>query len=115
MPYEERQRRVCRDHAAAFLPPEPGSKVGIALGTMGRLPIHGVRVPPTGTTNGWFIHAGDESSEDDDFYQPLCVEHLETHRPEVLPFLGLPPGWRFMIDGEGFVDVWHEEPSGRSE
>jgi len=108
----EQQRGVCRDHGTDFVPPVRGSKVGIALQTLGRLPIHGIRLPPTDTTCGWYIYAGDEWSDADDFYQPLCVEHLEARCPAVLPFLGLPPGWRFMTDGQGFIDVWQEaEPS----
>jgi len=113
MPYEAQQRCLCRDHAAPFLPPRPGSKVGIAFQTIGRFPIHGVGVRPTGTANGWFIHAGDESSDAEDSHQPLRVEQLERHCPAVLPFLALPAGWRVMSDGRGGVDVWHEAPSGR--
>ena len=76
----EQQRSICRDHGTDYLPPTPGSMVGIALQTLGQLPIHGVRLPPTATTCGWYIHAGDEWSDADDFYQPLCVEHLVYRR-----------------------------------
>jgi hypothetical protein len=27
--------------------------------------------------------------------------------PEALPFLGLPPGYRFLVAGE-YVDVWYD-------
>jgi hypothetical protein len=106
---EEHQRRICGAYGAAFDPPLPGSKVGIALQTLGRLPIHGVRLPPTETTCGWYLYAGEEWSDAADFYQPLCVEHLMKYCEAALPFLGLPPGWRFMTDGQGFVDVWSED------
>ncbi|MGL4552285.1 MAG: immunity protein Imm33 domain-containing protein [Gemmataceae bacterium] len=104
----EQQQAVCRANGAAFDPPAPGTVVGIALRTLGRLPIHGVRVPPTETTCGWYLHAGDEPSDADDFYQPLCVEHLPAYCAPALPFVGLPPGWRFMTDGQGFSDVWQD-------
>jgi len=102
------QQSICRTYGAAFDPPVAGTKVGIALQTMGRLPVHGVRLSPTETTCGWYIYAGEEWSEDPSFYQPLCVEHLPKYCEVALPFLGLPPGWKFMADGLGFVDVWYE-------
>jgi hypothetical protein len=105
---EEQQRRVCAAHQAEFVPPAPGSKVGIALQTLGQVPIHGVRVPPTESTCGWFLFAGEQWSDAADFYQPLCVEHVAKYCEPALPFLGLAPGWRFMTDGQGFVDVWWE-------
>lgn len=102
----ELQQRICRTYGAGFEPPPPHSKVGIALHTLDRIPIHGVRLPPTETTCGWYIYAGDEWSDADDFYSPLCVEHLPEYCKHALPFVCLPPGWQFMTDGMGFVDVW---------
>jgi hypothetical protein len=107
------QRRLCDTYGTAFEPPAPGSKVGIALQTLGQVPVHGVRVAPTETTCGWYIHAGEEWSEDPDFYQPLCVEHLEQYCKLALPFLCLPPGWRFLMDGQGVIDVWQDIESAR--
>ena len=102
---EARQRQICRTYGAAFEPPAPGSKLGLALRTLGSVPLHGVRVAPTESTCGWYIHAG-EGSNDADFYQPLCIEHLPERCPLAAPFLGLPPGWHFLTDASGFVDVW---------
>jgi hypothetical protein len=98
---EDLQRRVCKAYGAEYTPPAPGSKVGIALQTMGRAPIHAVRHPPTATTCGWYIFAGDEWSDAPNFYQPLCVEHLAEYCKFALPFLALPPGWWFHTDGQG--------------
>lgn len=36
------------------------------------------------------------------------VAHLRDHAPEVLPYLALPPGWRFLI-APGHEDVWFDE------
>jgi hypothetical protein len=105
---EELQQRICRTYGAEFEPPSPHSKVGIALQTMGRIPIHGVRVPATGAVCGWYIFAGSESSDDPEFYQPLCLDHLEEYCKDALPLLGLPPGWHFLTDGQGYVDVWFD-------
>lgn len=102
------QREVCDEHGAEYLPPVPGTKLGIAIATLSKVPVHGVRLAPTETTCGWYIHAGEEWSDAEDFFQPLCIEHLERYCAFALPFLGLPPGWRFMTDGQGFVDVWQD-------
>jgi len=31
-----------------------------------------------------------------------------------LPFICLPPGWRFMTDSKGFIDVWQDAQPGAS-
>ncbi len=72
------------------------------------MPIHGLRHPVEGDTNGWYIWCG-EYSEADDFFQPLHVEHLEECLPEVLKLLPLPPGYRFVIDKDGYEDIWFDE------
>jgi hypothetical protein len=104
----EQQQDICRQYGVEWIPPVPGSKVGIALQTLGQLPLHGVRVEPTESTCGWYLHGG-EWSDADDYYQPLCVEHVEKYCPAAISFLGLPPGWNFLTDGRGFVDVWQTE------
>ena len=99
---------MCRTFGTGFEPPAPGTKVGIALQTLTRIPIHGVRLAPTETTCGWYIYAGDEGSDAPDFYQPLCVEHVAEYCRFALPFLCLPPGWRFVTDGKGYIDAWRD-------
>ena len=90
---QELQQRICRTYGAGFEPPAPGSKVGLAIQTLDRIPIHGVRLAPTETTCGWYIYAGGDGSDDADFYKPLCVEHLADYCKFALPFICLPPGW----------------------
>jgi len=104
---EARQQAVCEQHGTEFLPPAPGSKVGIAIQTLRRQPLNGMRIEPEGGVCGWYLWAGDEPSTADDFYQPMCVEHLADHCPDALPFLALPPGWRFLTDGQ-VVDAWYD-------
>jgi hypothetical protein len=66
-----------------------------------------MRIAPHGDVCGWYIWAG-EYSEAPDFFSPLCVEHLDEYCADVLPFLALPPGWRFLFDRKGYVDVWFD-------
>ena len=70
-------------------------------------PINGLRHPPEGDTTGWYIWAGENLSADADFFVPLCVVHLDEWCPEAIPYLGLPPGWRFLI-ADGHEDVWFD-------
>src|SRR5438067_8300825 len=91
---EAQQRAVCEEHGVDFVPPAVGSRVGIAIQTLGLQPLNGTRVEPEGGACGWYLWAGDGPSTSDDFYQPMCVEHLGDHCPAAIPFLGLPPGWR---------------------
>lgn len=99
---------VCSEHGVDPQPPQAGSKVGIAMNVRTNLrPLNGLRHAPEGDTNGWYIWAGEELEEDDDFFQPLHVEHIADWCPQVLPYLSLPPGWRFLLAGDQ-VDVWFD-------
>lgn len=83
-------------------------QVGISQNARGGvLPVHGLRHAPVGDTTGWYIWAGEELSDDGDFFQPLHVEHLQALCPQVIPYLALPPGWRFLLAG-AYEDVWFD-------
>ena len=43
------------------------------------------------------------------FYQPLHAEHLHDMLPQVVDYLALPSGAKFILDREGYEDVWLEE------
>ncbi|MEC5384468.1 hypothetical protein VVD49_01965 [Uliginosibacterium sp. H3] len=88
--------------------PELGSKLGIAIQTIGALPINGLRLMPTSGTNGWYIWCGGEMSADPEFFASLHIEHVAKHLSQVTPYLDLPPGYRFQIDGGGYEDVWFD-------
>lgn len=74
----------------------------------GLLPINGLRHPRVGDSSGWFLWGGEQGSIADDFFKPIHVHHLEELSPEVLRYLALPPGWRFLI-ADGYEDVWFDE------
>ena len=89
--------------------PSPGSNVGISESALvGSRPLHGLRHPPEGDTSGWYLWSG-ELSDAPDFFRPCHVEHVAEVLPEVIPYLSLPPGWRFSI-ASGHEDAW-EDPS----
>jgi hypothetical protein len=101
------QQDMCRRFAAAFLPTSPEALLGVALETVSPgVSLHGMRHAPEAEYCGWYIWAGD-SSTDPDFFKPLQVDQLAGMVPQVLPYLGLGPGWRFLL-APGYEDVWHD-------
>jgi hypothetical protein len=70
-------------------------------------PLNGLRHTPYSETTGWYVWSGD-FSESPDFFQPIHVVHLLNHCREVLAYLGLPPGWRFLI-APNHEDVWFDK------
>ena len=105
---ELEQRRVCELYKTKFVPCEKESKVGIALATFGATPINGLRHAQAKSTNGWYVWVGKELSSHADCFDPLHVEHLTDKCPEIPKFLGLPPGYRFLLAGN-YVDVWFDK------
>ena len=102
------KRDLCRRLGAEYCPAPDNQKIGIAENVrMGLLPINGLRHPPTEDTTGWYIWAGDQMSDSPDFFAPLHVRHLDEWSPKVRKYLGLPPGWRFLV-ADDFEDVWFD-------
>lgn len=102
------QLAVCEKHDVQPVPVASNEKVGIARNVRsGLLPINGVRHLPENGTTGWYIWAGEQVSEDADFFLPLHVAHLPEWCAAAKPFLLLPPGWRFLVAGD-YVDVWFD-------
>ncbi|WP_431355882.1 immunity protein Imm33 domain-containing protein [Cellulomonas xiejunii] len=100
------QLAVARRYGAPPRGVESGQTVGAARNlASGIQPVNGLRLPPALGTTGWFLWAGEELSEDPDFFVPLHVEHLVTWCALTVPYLALPPGWRFLI-APGHEDVW---------
>jgi hypothetical protein len=102
------QKEICKEYGAKYVASEPFSKLGIALDTLGRKPLNALRHPPEGDTCGWYVWAGEELSDDPKFFKPLHVTHITEKCSEIVPYLGLGPGWRVLIAGDQ-IDVWYDE------
>ena len=102
----ENQRRICDKYG---LPAQaPADMVALAIGSLDQSPIYGTRIDlPENGTISWFIHCG-AHSEASDFYQPLHAAHLAELLPQVLAYLALPSGSKFILDRAGYEDVWRE-------
>ena len=103
------QRAVSQRVGATPDAPAPDSRLGVAGNLRDRnlWPLNGLRHPPEQGTNGWYIWRGDVLGEAEDFFKPLHTAHLEDWCPEAVPFIGLPPGWRFLV-APGHEDVWYD-------
>lgn len=104
------QEDVCRKYDAAFAKPELDGIVGVAENiNTGLRPLNGLRHSRAGDTTGWYLWAGDYSPKAD-FFKPMHMRHVIEAYPALAPYLGLPPGWRFLIDPEqNYEDVWRDD------
>lgn len=105
----ESQRAVAARFDTVAIPMSNDVKVGISRTVLAGLhPLNALRHPPEGDTSGWYIWAGEVLSDAPDFFVPLHISHLADWCPEILPYLGLPPGWRVLL-APGYEDVWFDE------
>lgn len=104
------QHDICRRFAVKPSLPGQRTMVGFAFARPRHLePLNALRHPVTGQSNGWFVWRGPAIPQDDDeFFAPLHVEHLDEHAPELEPYLALPPG-RGVVLAPGYEDVWYDE------
>lgn len=71
------QMQVCEANGVSHFASPSNLKVGIALNVReGIQPINGLRHPPEGDTTGWYFWAGEELSDDPDFFKPMHVERV---------------------------------------
>lgn len=104
-----RQLATCQRFRVGPVVPVTGQTVGLSRNARGPTvwPLNGLRHSPVGGTSGWYVWAGEEFDMRPDFFQPVHIEHLWTLCPLVLPYLALPPGWRFLI-APNQEDVWQD-------
>ena len=106
----EEQRALCAMRDIPWTATDRQMIVGVADNALTReIPLNGLRLKKSGGTSGWYVWSGTELSEAPNFFKPRCAEHLLDLQPSLLKFLGLPVGYRFLFDDEGFVDVWFDE------
>lgn len=108
----EEQLAVCRRFGVEPMPSSPELKAGVSHNVKeGRFPVHGMRCQPDGETTGWYVYC-EPRSDDPDFFAPVHVKHLRDWCPIVIPYLQLPPGWRFTL-APGYEDAWFDDEFAR--
>lgn len=105
---EKKQKAICKKNSSDFVKSIGSDKCGIARNfndTVG--PIHGMRQQDSGKKT-WYFWKGDYST-DDDFFVPLHINHLNEWSELIPPYLALDAGFRFILDDEGYEDVWFDK------
>jgi hypothetical protein len=107
MPESNTQRETCLKFGTSYLLSDERLKVGITrIIDRKQFPINGPH-PPEGDTTGWYIWSGEEFPTAGDAFVPLCAFHLNDQCPEIVKYLGMGPGWRFLV-APGYEDVWYD-------
>ncbi|ALH96032.1 hypothetical protein [Acinetobacter equi] len=102
------QKLLCEEVGSAYIEVKGDDVVAVAVHTLNQDPIVGIRKPVETEENvSWYIYGG-ELQEGEDFFETMTVKKLQDIIPEVLPYLALDIGYRFMIDGDDYEDVWKE-------
>lgn len=111
MEVNKEQENICRLYNVKPISLNNKSLIAISLNVkdISILPINGLRHKEEGGISGWFIWAGLDYSDDSDFFVPLHLEHLSVLRPEIIKYLALPPGFRFLIGENNYEDIWYDE------
>lgn len=102
----EDQAAVCA--RVGVVPSEVDALAVVGVGPLGGYPLNGLRHPPRGQSNGWYLWTGGEFPPEPDFCRPVHVAHLTGLAPQAMKYLALPPGWRFQV-APGHEDVWSDD------
>jgi hypothetical protein len=103
----DKQKEICEKYDSKWTPINKNLRVGVSSDLISD-PINGLKHPSDKGTTGWFIWTG-EYSQAEDFFKPMCAEHLLQIRPQIIKYLGLGTGYRFLADSNGHEDVWYDE------
>lgn len=103
----EKQKEICEKYSSNWKPINKTLNIGISE-NLDLQTLNGLRHRTKKGEVCWFIWSG-EYSEDDNFFQPICAEHLMQRKPKLIDYLGLDEGFRFLITENGYEDVWFDE------
>ncbi len=104
--YWEEQHRVCKRNNALFAPPDPDTLTAVSAGVMEGKPVQGMRYPWPAHMSGWVVVTDDYSGDVTSLVREHTY-HLSAARPDLAPYLALPPGFGF--DLRGRVRVTYDE------
>jgi hypothetical protein len=110
MDFKIQQQVTCQQYGVVPFVTSDLLKVGISRNVYeGVMPLNGLRYAPIGDTSGWYLWAGEELSQEDDFFVPLHIYHLYELVPSIVKYLLLPPSWRFLTVPQQYEDVWYDK------
>ncbi len=106
---EAEQKKTCKKYGVEFVACSSELKIGVSKNIKTDLqPLNGLRHKIENGTCGWYLWRGEELSEDSDFFEPIHVSHIQECCPEAIKYLGLPPGYRFLV-APNSEDVWFDK------
>jgi hypothetical protein len=103
----EKQKEICEKYNSKWKPINEKSRIGISE-NLNFEKLNGLRHKTEKGKVCWYIWSG-EYSENDDFFKPICAEHLMQRNPKIIKYLALEEGFRFLITENGYEDVWFDE------
>jgi len=104
------QLAICKQYGVASEPTSADDIAGVADSVMrGDIPLNGRRHPAPHGISGWYFWAGevDIPQDDDGFFEPHHLHHLDAVCSLVVPYLALPAGWRILLAPD-YADVWFD-------
>lgn len=101
------QKLLCEEVGSAYVEVKGDDVIAVAVHTLNKDPIVGIRKPAEGEEQvSWYIYGGE--LEGADSFETMTIRKFQELAPEVLPYLALDVGYRFMIDTDDYEDVWKE-------
>lgn len=101
------QKLLCEEVGSAYVEVKGDDVIAVAVHTLNKDPIVGIRKLAEGEEQvSWYIYGGE--LEGADSFETMTVRKFQELAPEVLPYLALDVGYRFMIDADDYEDVWKE-------
>lgn len=109
------QEELCTRMGTTMSPPHASDRAAVSQGVLeGTLAVEGVRYPSNKPNSGWYLttdlYDGDYRS-----MRVIHLEHLISARPELLPLIALPSGFRFEVRTKTQPDVWFDDEVASSE
>ena len=83
----EKQKEICEKYKSKWKPISRNLKVGISE-NLNLEKLNGLRHKTEKGKVCWYIWSGDYS-ENDDFFKPICAEHLLQINPKIVKYLGV--------------------------
>jgi hypothetical protein len=108
---EQQQKDLCKRLGLLWTPVDRDLMIAINSSVFSDIqPINGLRHLKERNIDGWYLWSGGEIPQNQHhFFNPIHVEHLLDKRPIIFKYLGLPYGYRFQIDDNGYEDVWFDQ------
>ena len=78
----ETQKEICEKYNSKWKPVSKSLKIGISE-NLDLEPLNGLRHKVKNGEVCWFIWSG-EYSENEDFFKPICAEHLLQKKPKLI-------------------------------